>query len=80
VESLFPVAFVAMIDPSDRSRFGRERIAFMATESLARLVKTDDWTGFIVRFVIERENILHVIDEDSVLLGWNFPVAREMRF
>jgi hypothetical protein len=30
--------------------------------------------------VVESEDIFHGIDELSVLFGWDFPVAREMRF
>jgi hypothetical protein len=80
MEPLFAVAFVSMIDTSDRSRFGRERVAFVATECLAGLVEADDGTLLVVGFVIEVENILHVIDEISVLFGWNLLVAGEMRF
>lgn len=42
VESVFPVAFVPVIDTSDRSRSPRERVAFVSTQCLAGLVKTDD--------------------------------------
>jgi len=72
---LFAVAFVSVIDTSDRSRFRRERIAFMSTKCFAGLVETDDWAFFVVGFVIEVKNVLHVIDEVSVLFGRNFPVA-----
>lgn len=40
---------------SNRSRFARERTAFIITQCLAGLAKTDDWTGFVVRFIIESE-------------------------
>jgi hypothetical protein len=42
VESLVPVAFVAMINTSDRSRFSWERTAFMLPECLAGFIKTDN--------------------------------------
>jgi hypothetical protein len=69
-----------VIDPSDRSRFGRERVAFMATQCFAGFVKTDDWTSLVIWFVVEGENVLHVVDEVSVLLGRYLPITGEMRF
>ncbi|MDJ1434186.1 hypothetical protein [Halostagnicola sp. A-GB9-2] len=69
-----------MIGTSDRSRPGRERLAFVSSESLARFVKTDDWAVIVVRFVVEVENIFHVVDEVSDLFWWYLPVAGEMRF
>ena len=78
--SLFSVPFVAVIGPGDRSRSGRERLAFVSSECLARFVKTDDWTLLVVGFVVEAENIFHEVDEVSVLFWWNLPVTGEMRF
>jgi hypothetical protein len=47
-----------VIDVCDRSRAGRERVAFVATKCLAGLVETDDWTLLVVRFVVEIKNVL----------------------
>ena len=80
VESLFPVAFVTVIDTSDRSRPNRERMALMPTKSLTGLVKTDDWTSFVVWFVVQSQNIFHVVDKGSVLFRRDFPVDRKTRF
>jgi len=33
------------------------------------LIKTDDWTSRIVRFVVEFKNVFHPHDEISVILG-----------
>jgi hypothetical protein len=79
VESLFPVAFVPMIDASDRSRFDRERIAFVSAEWLAGFVETDDWTSLVVRFVVDLENAFHLVDEISVLFGRYLPITGEVR-
>ena len=70
---------MAVIGTSDRSRLGRERIAFVSSECLAGFVKTDDWTGFVVRFVVKVKNILDIVDELSILFGW-YPIAGKMRF
>jgi hypothetical protein len=68
-----------MIDPCDRSRSRRERVALVATECLAGFVEADDWTRLVVWFVVEIENIFHVVDEVSVALWRDLPVVREMR-
>jgi len=80
VKSLFTIAFVAVIDASDRSRLSRERVAFVSTECLTGFVETDDWTGLVVGFVIEIEDILHVVDEISVLFWRNLSIGGEMWF
>ena len=43
-------------------------------------VEADDWTTLVVWFVVEIENLLHVVDEVSVVLWRDLPVVREMRF
>ena len=80
VDSLFPVAFVAVIDTCDRSRAGRERVALVATESFAGFVEADDWMLLVVWSVREVENVLHLIDELSIVLWRNLPILREIRF
>ena len=77
---LFTVAFVSVVDPCDRSRSRRERVALVATECFAGFVEADDWTVLVVWFVVEVENVLHVVDEVGIVLGWDRPVVREMRF
>jgi len=60
-----------VIDTIDRSRFGWEWIAFMPTKYLTEFVKTDKWTSFVVWFVVESEDIFHVINKGSVLFWRN---------
>ena len=69
-----------MIDACDRSRCRRERVALVASECFAGFVEADDRTRLVVWFEVEVENVLHIVDELSVLFGWNRPVVREMRF
>jgi len=51
----------------------RERVADMLVEILVGFVKTDDGALWIVRFVVEIENILHFADERSVFSGFDYP-------
>jgi hypothetical protein len=53
VKHSFPVAFVVMISPSDRSRVRRERVADVLAECLAGLVETDNGTTLVVRFLVQ---------------------------
>jgi hypothetical protein len=80
VETLFAVTFVAVIDTSDRSRPTRERVAFVSSQCLAGFVEADDWTALVVRFMIEVENVFHIVDEVSVLFRRYLPITGEMRF
>jgi hypothetical protein len=42
-----------MVGSSDRSRCRRERVADVLAEFFAGLVETDDWTGLVVRFLVQ---------------------------
>ena len=52
----------------------------MAMKCFTGFVEADDWTTLVVWFVVEIENLLHVVDEVSVVLWRDLPVVREMRF
>jgi hypothetical protein len=77
---LLAVAFVVGIDTGDRSRFRRERVAFVAAKRLAGLVETDDRAVLVVWFVVEIKHVLHVIDELAVVFSGNLPIVVEVRF
>jgi len=48
-----PIALVVMIRSIDRFRQHRERVADEFAEFLARFVETDDWSNWIVRFLLD---------------------------
>nr|WP_312618965.1 hypothetical protein [Haloarcula sp. 1CSR25-25] len=67
------IPFISIVIPSDRSRAGRERVADFFVQFLVGLIKTDDWTLFVVGFVVEIKNVPHLADEGSAVLGRNYP-------
>jgi hypothetical protein len=76
MDVLLAVAFVVRVLASDRSRACRERVADVPTKCLAGLVEADDWTVWVVGFVVEIEDSFHPVDELGVLFGRNEPVFR----
>jgi hypothetical protein len=80
MEVLLAVPFVVSIDTCDRSRFCQERVAFVAAKRLAGFVKADDWPLLVIWFVIDIEDVLHVVDELTIVFSGNRPVLVEMRF
>ncbi|WP_224830450.1 hypothetical protein, partial [Saliphagus infecundisoli] len=58
---------------SDRSRASRERVANVLVKLLIALVEADDRPSWVVRFVVEIEDVLHSVDERGVVAGLDHP-------
>jgi hypothetical protein len=77
---LLAVAFVVGVETSGRFRSVQKRVAFVAGECHASLVKTDDWTVLIVWFAMDVKNVLHGVGELALVFSWYRPVVLEIRF
>lgn len=58
-----------MTGSSDHCRCPWERVADVLAEFLVGLVETDDWVGFFVLFLVQRQYRIHAVDEFLVALN-----------
>ena len=63
----------------DRAWFCRARVAHTFDKLGGMFVETNEWAVWIVRFLVQREHVFHVIDELDALTGRDYLLLRSVR-